>query len=300
VLQLLGAVEEEALFRLCDLIVDRDTAGALTFIEELSEQGQDLGRLVTDLLEHLRHLLLVQHLGEVPESLPVTQETRERLREQANQVGEATVLRLCDLLAVAVEDMRQGGDPRLPLELALVKVTRPAADLSRESTAHRLELLERGAHSGQAPGTDTGTDAGTEVGTVSGTDPGVPEPAGSLELEQLQEAWQRTILPAVEEKSIPTASVLREAHPKGLADDTLTVEFPREASFHRQLAEEPKNATLLAEALYEVTGRHLALAFEVGENGGESDEPTPDEPASEEEIIELMKGTFDAREVSDE
>jgi DNA polymerase III subunit gamma/tau len=300
VLQLLGAVEEEALFRLCDLIVDRDTAGALTFVEELSEQGQDLGRLVTDLLEHLRHLLLVQHLGEVPESLPVTQETRERLREQANQVGEATVLRLCDLLAVAVEDMRQGGDPRLPLELALVKVTRPAADLSRESTAHRLELLERGAHSGQAPGTDTGTDTGAEIGTVSGTDPGVPEPAGSLELEQLQEAWQRTILPAVEEKSIPTASVLREAHPKGLADDTLTVEFPREASFHRQLAEEPKNATLLAEALYEVTGRHLALAFEVGENGGENDEPAPDEPASEEEIIELMKGTFDAREVSDE
>src|SRR5205807_1957748 len=53
VLQLLGAVEEEALFRLCDLIVDRDTAGALTFIEELSEHGQDLGRLVTDLLEQL-------------------------------------------------------------------------------------------------------------------------------------------------------------------------------------------------------------------------------------------------------
>src|SRR6266511_2343496 len=94
VLQLLGAVEEEALFRLCDLIVDRDTAGALMFVEELSEQGQDLGRLVNDLLEHLRHLLLVQHMGEAPESLPVTDETRERLRSQANQVGEATVLRL--------------------------------------------------------------------------------------------------------------------------------------------------------------------------------------------------------------
>ncbi len=94
VLQLLGAVEEEALFRLCDLIVDRDTAGALAFVEELSEQGQDLGRLVTDLLEHLRHLLLVQHMGEVPESLPVTEETRDRLREQANQLAEPTVLRL--------------------------------------------------------------------------------------------------------------------------------------------------------------------------------------------------------------
>jgi DNA polymerase-3 subunit gamma/tau len=297
VLQLLGAVEEEALFRLCDLVVDRDTAGALTFVEELSEQGQDLGRLVTDLLEHLRHLLLVQHMGEVPESLPVTEETRERLREQANQVGEATVLRLCDLLAVAVEDMRQGGDPRLPLELALVKVTRPAADLSRESTAHRLELLERAVHSGHVPGTVPGPRP-EETRPPEEAPPAAAAP--SLELEQLQEAWQRTILPAVEEKSIPTASVLREAQPKGLAGDTLTVEFPRAASFHRQLAEEPKNATLLAEALYEVTGRHLELAFEVGENGGDETRADAEEqPASEEEIIELMKGTFDAREVDE-
>ena len=100
-------------------------AEALLFLEELSEQGQDLGRLVTDLLEHLRHLLLVQHMNEVPDSLPVTDEARERLREQANQLPTSTVIRLIDLLAVAVDDMRQGGDPRLPLELALVKVTRP-------------------------------------------------------------------------------------------------------------------------------------------------------------------------------
>jgi DNA polymerase-3 subunit gamma/tau len=296
VLQLLGAVEEEALFRLCDLIVDRDTAGALTFVEELSEQGQDLGRLVTDLLEHLRHLLLVQHMGEVPESLPVTDETRERLREQANQLGEATVLRLCDLLAVAVEDMRQGGDPRLPLELALVKVTRPAADLSRESTAYRLEQLERTVDSGRVPGTVPGP---RPEETRPAEEAPAPAEPPSLELEQLQEAWQRTILPAVEEKSIPTASMLREAHPTDLAGDTLTVEFPRAASFHRQLAEEPKNATLLAEALYEVTGRRLELAFELGENGGEAAPAEEDQPATEEEIIELMKGTFDAREVDD-
>src|SRR5207244_5168630 len=113
--------------------------------------GQDLGRLVVDLLEHLRHLMLVQHMGEVPETLPVTQETRERLRAQANQLGEATVIRLVDLLAVAVEDMRQGGDPRLPLELALVKVTRPGADLSRESLSFRLEQLEDQRHVAPRP-----------------------------------------------------------------------------------------------------------------------------------------------------
>ncbi len=292
VLQLLGSVEEEALFRLCDLVVDRDTAGALTFLEELAEQGQDLGRLVVDLLEHLRHLMLVQHMGEVPESLPVTEETRERLRAQANQLGEATVIRLVDLLAVAVEDMRQGGDPRLPLELALVKVTRPGADLSRESLSYRLEQLETRGH----------VPAGHDVGTVPKTraeEPPRPSPEPpSLELEQLQEAWQRTILPAVEERSIPAASVLREAHPADLAGDTLTVEFPSSASFHRQLAEEPKNATLLAEALYEVTGRHLGLAFAEGEARAEQPEED-DGPAGEEKILELVKETLDARERED-
>src|SRR5262245_14764454 len=142
VLQLVGAVDEESLLRLCDTVVDHDTAGSLLLLEQLAEQGQDLGRVVTDLLEHLRHILLVQHMGHVPESLPVTEEVKERLREQANQLPEPTVLRLIDLLAVAVDDIRQGADPRLPLELALVKVTRHAADLSREYIAHRATLIE--------------------------------------------------------------------------------------------------------------------------------------------------------------
>jgi DNA polymerase-3 subunit gamma/tau len=299
VLQLLGAVEEEALFRLCDLVVDRDTAGALTFIEELSEQGQDLGRLVTDLLEHLRHLMLVQHMGEVPASLPVTEETRERLRAQANQLGEPTVIRLVDLLAVAVEDMRQGGDPRLPLELALVKVTRPGVDLSRESLAYRIEQLEQMRHAQPAHAVDTlhladVHDAGSEAAAAEVPRPDAPEPP-SLELEQLREAWQRTIVPAVEERSIPAASVLREAHPAGLADDTLTVEFPPSASFHRQLAEEPKNATLLADALYEVTGRRLGVAFAEGD-ARSSEVAADEEPLGEENLLELVKETFDARE----
>ena len=297
VLQLLGAVEEEALFRLIDLVVDHDTAGALAFVEELSEQGQDLGRLVTDLLEHLRHLMLVQHMGEVPDSLPVTEETRDRLRSQANQLGEPTTIRLIDLLAVAVDDMRQGGDPRLPLELALVKVTRPAADLSREAVAYRLEQLESRVQQGHVQAARHRRQGPKSHGRSSRAPPR-PRSRPSVELEQLQEAWQRTILPAVEEKGgIPAASLLREAHPADLAGDTLTISFPPAADFHRKLAEEPKNATVLRDTLYEVTGRKLAVAFAVGDAPDADDDEEPDEPISEEEILQLMKDTFDAEEI---
>jgi DNA polymerase-3 subunit gamma/tau len=292
VLQLLGAVEEEALFRICDLIVDSDIAGLLAFIEELADQGQDLARLVSDLLEHLRHLLLVQHMGEVPGSLPVTEETRERLRSQANQLGEPLVLRLIDLLAVAVDDVRQGGDPRLPLELALVKVTRPGADLTRESIGYRLEQLESRVREGQ-PVTSTAPAPKNEPASEE------PPQAGDIDLEHVQQLWKQAILPAVSERSIPTASVLNEARPVELAGDRLVIEFPPTASFHRNLAEEPKNVSILADVVRELTGRPLTLAFAVGE-GPVDEAATEQTPPSEAEFVSLFKSTFDAREVEEE
>ena len=304
VLQLLGAVEEDALFRLCDAIVDRDTAGALVQIEELSEQGQDLGRLVTDLLEHLRHLLLVQHMGHVPDSLPVTDETRERLREQANQLPEPTVLRLCDLLAAAVDDMRQGGDPRLPLELALVKVTRPGVDLSRESIAYRLEQLEQRpgqpAAPAPAPAAERATPSAAEPEPETAQPPAPDSAAGPpLELGQLQEAWQRTVLPAVQSRSIPVASLLGEARPAALDAETLTLEFPATADFHRRQAEEPKNVGVIREALYEVTGHRLGVLLALGEPAEDDSAAEDDDPLDEDALISMFKDAFDAEEVEE-
>ena len=112
-------------------------------------KGQDLGRLVVDLLEHLRHLLLVQHMAEVPDSLPVTDETRERLREQANQLPAPVVLRLIDLLARRGRRHAPGrrpapaaragagqGDP--PLRRPVPRVTRLPPRAARERDARRL------------------------------------------------------------------------------------------------------------------------------------------------------------------
>jgi len=283
-------------------VIDRDTAGALTYLEELAERGHDLGRLVLDLIEHLRQIMLAQHLGDVPEAAATSEEARERLKAQANQLEEATVLRLIDLLAVAVDDMRQGGDPRLPLELALVKVTRPASDLSRESIAFRLERLEQQRQVSSGPVSVSDSKPGPEEPAAAEPqaepepEP-VPVPVGApgLELSQLQEAWGRQVLPAVEERGgIPTASLLREAHPADLSGDTLTLEFPPSAQFHLDLVRDPKNAGLLAEALYDVTGRRLELVFALGEA---REAPAVDEePAGEERIYELLQETLDARE----
>jgi hypothetical protein len=179
------------------------------------------------------------------------------------------------------------------LELALVKVTRPAADLSRESLALRLERLEE-RHIAP-PEKPSGPVARAEAAPAPPLEP-ISDPL-RVDLGQLQEAWRRTILPAVEQRSIPIGKTLAEAHPASLAGDTLTLEFPQTAAFHLKLAEDPKNSAMLRDALYEVTGRKLAVAFELGESGHARSED--DAPTSEEDVLELMKSTFDARELDE-
>jgi DNA polymerase III subunit tau-like protein len=172
-------------------------------------------------------------------------------------------------------------------------VTRPAADLSRESVAFRLERLEQGA----APIPPSPVQPSDQSSLAEESAPTPAEPAApSLELTQLQEAWSRTVIPAVEERGgIPTASLLREAHPADLHGDTLTLEFPPTAQFHLDLVRDPKNATLLADALYDVTGRRLEVAFELGE-AREIAVAVEDEPANEEDFVQQFTEQFDAHE----
>jgi DNA polymerase-3 subunit gamma/tau len=302
VLQLGTAVEEDVLFRLCDTIVDRDVAGALVLLEELSERGQDLGQLTRELLEHLRQLLLVQHLGHVPESLPLTEESRDRLREQANQLPEPTVLRLIDLLAVVIEDERQGGDPRLPLELALVKVTRPQSDLARESLVHRVEVLESRVHAG-APAAESWGPSPVPAPAAGPAPEHVPPAAHAaseheITLEQMHDAWSRSVLPAVKERSIPVATLLAGATPTGLDADTLTLSFQPNADFHRRQVDEPRNIAVVREAVYEVTGRKLAVVTALAEPGDEEHSPD-DGPAGEESLISLLVSDLNATEVEE-
>ena len=125
-----------------------------------------------------------------------------------------------------------------------------------------------------------------------------PAEAPPPELTQLQDAWQRTVLPAVQSRSIPVASLLGEARPAALERETLTLEFPATADFHRRQAEEPKNLVVIREALYEVTGRKLGVVLELGE--GAEPEATEDEgPMSEDDLISMFKDTFDAQEVEE-
>jgi DNA polymerase III subunit gamma/tau len=146
VLELLGAADAELLFAAVDAVVAEDPKAVLIEVEKMAQSGRDPGQFARDLLSHLRHLLVTQTVGEVPNTFVVTATDTDRMIAQAGTVGAATLVRTIDELAAALTAVREGDDARMAVEIALLKAARPDLDPSTAGLVRRIERLE-----GQAP-----------------------------------------------------------------------------------------------------------------------------------------------------
>jgi DNA polymerase-3 subunit gamma/tau len=152
VLQLLGAADAELLFGAVDAVIAEDPKAVLLGVEEMARSGRDPSQFARDLLGHLRHLLVTQTIGEVPNTFVVTATDEGRLAAQAQAIGAATLVRTIDELSLALTAVREGDDARMAVEIALLKAARPDLDPSTEGLLRRIERLEQGTGAPQAAG----------------------------------------------------------------------------------------------------------------------------------------------------
>ena len=155
VLEALGVTSSDLLFEITDIVTERRTAEALQFVQRLANEGTDYSQFIRDLLRHLRQLFLLQHLEEAASdeatlrTLGHTVELDgELFREQSQRAGQVSpreVVFFIESLGQAQREIRDGLDPRLQLELALVKVTRPDLDHTEAALEERLRRLESAA-----------------------------------------------------------------------------------------------------------------------------------------------------------
>src|ERR671933_785266 len=144
---LLGGVGPEVLIETTYALSERRAADALMVVDRLSNEGKDLGQFVVELLAHLRNLMLLPHAPEVALA-GVGAEERPPLEEQAGAVPTAEVVRLVDALGDSLSRIRRGGDPKLELELAFLKLTRDYTEPDLATLLSRLETLEKSVDNG--------------------------------------------------------------------------------------------------------------------------------------------------------
>jgi DNA polymerase-3 subunit gamma/tau len=312
---ILGVADAELVLDTTEALAERDPRNALLAVQRLSDSGRDFTQFMRDLSAHLRHLFVVQTLGEVPDSFSVTAEHTDRLASQAERFSQGEILRAIDFLAAAIAAVKDGSEPRIQLEMALLKGTQPQADLSLQALMFRIEQLEARLGAGaeqpaparqpSAPARESAeppaptpaparSAAGGPVAAVA-TEPdpqseAEPVSVGAVELDQLQAIWP-AVAEAVTEENGMLGAALGAARPMAIEADRLTVAFPPDAAFVKKKAE--ANRELVQRVLRGLTGHTLAVAYELRE---EALPPAP-ELLGEEELIERLRAEFAAEEV---
>ncbi len=134
---------DEVTAELMEALCERDAGRALAAVARGCSTGRDPRVVATDLLEQLREAFLAVMAPELVESAVV-----EVAADQGRRLGAPGVVRAMDAVGQAVADMREALEPRVSLEVALVRVTRPDVDASPAALLERIERLERQAASG--------------------------------------------------------------------------------------------------------------------------------------------------------
>ena len=154
VLAVLGIAEADLIFGAAEAISAHDGRGAIETVDALSRSGRDPVRFARDVIAHLRQLLVVRSVGEVPVSFGLVAADSERLAEQASRLSEVALVRAIDALSAALSGIREGDDARMALELALLRSARPEIDPSRDALAQRLDRIERTIGRGELAAAD--------------------------------------------------------------------------------------------------------------------------------------------------
>jgi DNA polymerase-3 subunit gamma/tau len=145
-IQLLGFTDGALLDDAMDAVAARDGATLFNTVDRVIESGHDPRRFTQDLLERLRDLMIVDALdatnaNSILRELPDDQ--LERMRGQAQNIGQASLSRAADIAAEGLTQMRGATAPRLILELICGRILLPIGDASEAGLLARIERLER-------------------------------------------------------------------------------------------------------------------------------------------------------------
>lgn len=148
VLEVLGAVDTEVFSRMLKYIMEGDTISCISALEEMIVLGRDLTQFVTDFAWYLRNLMLIKAADNMEEMMEMSEERVAALKEEAAQLPMETIMRYIRILSELIGQIKYAKGKRVLVEVALIKMTKPAMETDYDSIVDRLSQLERQLENG--------------------------------------------------------------------------------------------------------------------------------------------------------
>ncbi|MCD7868848.1 MAG: DNA polymerase III subunit gamma/tau [Clostridiales bacterium] len=269
VLDVLGAVDTEVFSRLLRKILAGDVTGSIRILEELIMGGRELGQFVGDFTWYMRNLLLVKTSENPEDAVDVSSENLRLLREESEMTDIDTLMRYIRVFSELSGQIRYAAQKRVLVEIALIKLCRPAMETNLDSLLDRVRVLEKQMEERPAglavTAETTGRRQGSgEAGLEDSSGEPAPAKAAPEDLKKIVAGW-RGIVNRISGGAFRIA--LQQAVPKYNGDTGEPVLYVEFQNFRgKNYVDDPEAKAELADIIREQTGKtveiHMLVAGE--------------------------------------
>ena len=169
VLDVFGFTARQTVADLCEHLLNGDTAKALALLHAQSESGRDLSRMLSDLIGHLRNLLVIQHDPQGVQD-ELTPEAISALAEQSARISTGRLLNLIEQFAAAENRMKWAANKKMHFEIAAIRAIQTLGQATLTEVLDTLTAIRGGAPVPERP-------AGTPPSSSAPTSRAIPAPA---------------------------------------------------------------------------------------------------------------------------
>lgn len=142
VIDMLGLVTNDNLFRLADSIIEKNVEDCMKVIDDIVLSGKDIYNFIRDMIIHFRNLLMAKVSNNPEEVLDMSEENIKLIKDQSQKIRVEEIMRNIRILQDAEEQSKWVKQNRIYLELSVIKMCKIEYDTSKEVILARLNRLE--------------------------------------------------------------------------------------------------------------------------------------------------------------
>jgi DNA polymerase-3 subunit gamma/tau len=288
VLSMFGLAAQSQILALTGAILAGNAEEALRQLNDLAQQGKDLGRLVTELLGHFRNLLIFQVSKGDLCLVEASESEAASLKEQSSALSADALTRMLDILTDCEGSLRDTTSKKILVEITMLKMIEARNAVSLDTVLKQVQQLRAegggGSSSGSGGAPTRSTAASAEparrpvapvapkasamtaavapvapVATAAPASTVAPEPAiaNAPATNDLEGIWA-ALLSRV---TSFTRAYFAEAHPVSFDGKIFVIGFGAEHADHVALVDNPKNHAQLQIKLAELGHPNVQVKF---------------------------------------
>ncbi len=279
VTSMLGLVEQDIFFAMTEHIIKKDAAAALRLLNEIIDEGKDVGIFLTNFIEHFRNLMVAKVAQADAELIDLPAELCQRLSQQSQALRLEEIFNAFTILVNTQEMCKRLDSMRIPLEVSLVRLANkpvssgepaPAAEARKEPRPYnppvqaKAPLTSPVARQKVIPAQQIKPAEAIKPVEEPKPEPPQASAAAAVSLEHIKEGWQR-IISGLGETKMSVATYLNEGAAVNMQHNLLTISLPKNCSLHKEVLEKKENKMLIEKNFSQVFNTALKVYFVLSE-----------------------------------